>query len=119
MGGALAGRKVAILGGDERELFLLKDLLENNIQVNAIGFDEVKTIPSLKLFNDIKIAINDTSAIILPMTGMDDKGFVKTVFSKTMWFCCKNKMKNGQKPYIILGKYVVLLIQLKLCTYFS
>ncbi|SMB94515.1 dipicolinate synthase subunit A [Desulfonispora thiosulfatigenes DSM 11270] len=103
MGGALAGRKIALIGGDERELYLLEDLVKKNLQVNAVGFDKMVQTSNLRLFDDVKEAIKDVGAIILPMTGMNSEGFVKANFSI-------NKIQITEKNLMDIPSHIPIFI---------
>lgn len=81
MGAALAGKKIAVLGGDQREIYLINYLLESGAQVKVLGFENCKEIKGCTFCLNVENAITDVCAIILPMTGLDEKGYIKASYS--------------------------------------
>jgi dipicolinate synthase subunit A len=69
----LAGRNVVIAGGDARDVFLAKELVELGANVWLNGFQEF----SQHVTTSIKIGLPDkTDVIILPLPGLDTEGFL-------------------------------------------
>lgn len=78
----LTGIQVALIGGDARQLEVIRKFSELDASVQLIGFDNLKYA-----FNGItKSSLNvemlhAMDAIILPPVGTDDKGYVESIFS--------------------------------------
>lgn len=78
----LTGIQVALIGGDARQLEVIRKFSELDASVQLIGFDNLKYA-----FNGItKSTLNvemlhGMDAIILPPVGTDDKGYVESIFS--------------------------------------
>ncbi len=76
-------QQIAVIGGDARYLELIRQLQAlPNITIHLIGFDKLEqgfTGSHQIEFNDLDQAQMD--AIILPITGTDQSGYVETVFS--------------------------------------
>lgn len=79
MGAVLSGRKIAFIGGDQREIFLIENLLENNVQINIYGLPRSKALKKCNFTQNIIEAIEDVDAIIFPMAGVNEKKQVKNL----------------------------------------
>lgn len=78
----LTGIQLAIIGGDARQIEVIRVLSEMDASVTLIGFDNLHLAVSgvtKKEFSPGSLAGMD--AVILPPVGTDDDGFVETVFS--------------------------------------
>ncbi len=78
MNNALAQSGVAILGGDQRQLMVAETMLERAAWVKTFGLAPVPARPRLYPARSIKEAVADARVIILPISGADGKGMVKT-----------------------------------------
>ena len=79
MGATLAGYRLAVLGGDERQIFLTQSLLEKGAKVKVLGFPKRKELIGCHFCDNILEAISDVEAIILPMPGTDLEGNIITL----------------------------------------
>lgn len=78
----LSGITIAVIGGDERQIFLVNKLLELDAELKVIGLPERKELTGCKFCRDLTEAITDANAIILPMAGTDFEGKIVTALSK-------------------------------------
>ncbi|NLW56328.1 MAG: dipicolinate synthase subunit DpsA [Firmicutes bacterium] len=78
MSNALAQSGVAVLGGDQRQLLVAETMLERAAWVKTYGLAPVSDRPRLYPVSSIKEAVSDARVIILPISGADGKGMVKT-----------------------------------------
>ncbi|MFZ7102562.1 MAG: dipicolinate synthase subunit DpsA [Peptococcaceae bacterium] len=81
----LTGLKIAVVGGDERQIVLIRKLLELEAVVNVIGLPEREELLGANFCNDLQQALAGAQAIILPMAGTDFQGNVITSFSKDLF----------------------------------
>jgi dipicolinate synthase subunit A len=78
----LTGIQIALIGGDARQLEVIRKFSELDASVQLIGFDNLQYA-----FNGItKATLNEEDlhtmdAIILPPVGTDDRGYVESIFS--------------------------------------
>lgn len=77
----LFGIKLAVIGGDERQIFLVNKLLELGAKIKIIGLPERKELIGCQFCQDLAQTIEDVNAIILPMPGTDFEGNVITALS--------------------------------------
>ncbi|MET3288549.1 dipicolinate synthase subunit DpsA [Brevibacillus fluminis] len=84
----LTGIHVAFIGGDARQIEVIKKCIQLDAIVTLIGFDNLESIftgaTKKPLTCDV---LKDVDALILPIVGTDDKGFVESIFcSKQLQF---------------------------------
>lgn len=85
MASKLTGQVIAMLGGDAREKILMQQLAADGVRVKAAGFKDVTA--GVELLDNAVKAVCDAAAVILPLTGVDNTGLVRTV-------------ENGQTIYL-------------------
>lgn len=80
----LTGLQVAFIGGDARQLEVIKRCLELDANVILIGFENLQSgfsgANNRPLLPD---TLKDVDALVLPIVGTDDKGFVESIFSSS------------------------------------
>jgi dipicolinate synthase subunit A len=78
----LTGVRVAFIGGDARQLEIIRIFLELDAQVILIGFDNLQNAFSgITKESLAKEALERVDALILPAVGTDDSGNVESIFS--------------------------------------
>ncbi|MEH7382576.1 dipicolinic acid synthetase subunit A [Bacillus sp. JJ1533] len=78
----LTDMHVAIIGGDARQLEVIRKLIELDARLSLIGFDQLDhgfTGASKERLDEIDFS--DIDAIILPVSGTNSEGEVETIFS--------------------------------------
>lgn len=78
---SLAGRTVAIVGGDRRELVLMEELVRLGAEVAVAGFEQVSSLPAGLEHWELRRALAVADAVILPMPGVNEEGVVKAEFA--------------------------------------
>lgn len=77
----LTGIHVAFIGGDARQLEVIKKCIQLDASVTLIGFDNLESsftgATKKPLTCDV---LKDVDALILPIVGSDEKGFVESIF---------------------------------------
>jgi dipicolinate synthase subunit A len=78
----LTGMHIAIIGGDARQLEVIRKLIELDAKLSLVGFDQLAHhfTGATKLRID-EVDFADLDAIILPVHGTTQEGKVNTVFS--------------------------------------
>lgn len=78
----LTGIEVAIIGGDARQLEVIKKLAEMDATVTLFGFENWQgSLVGVKRGELEQDALSTANAIILPIAGTDEAGKVETMFS--------------------------------------
>ncbi|MFS0863915.1 dipicolinic acid synthetase subunit A [Fredinandcohnia sp. 179-A 10B2 NHS] len=78
----LTNMHIAIIGGDARQLEVIRKLIELDARLSLIGFDQLDhgfTGASKERIDEIDFS--DIDAIILPVSGTNGEGEVETIFS--------------------------------------
>ncbi len=78
----LTGMHVAVIGGDARQLEVIRKLIEWDAKLSLIGFDQLDhgfTGASKEQINEVDFSTVDS--IILPVPGTNGEGQVETIFS--------------------------------------
>jgi len=78
----LEGITVAVIGGDARYLVLIEELLASGARVNVMGLPVKSGTAELVLCSDLEGCLAGVKAVILPVLGIDEKGFLRCVLSE-------------------------------------
>lgn len=82
MGEMLTGKHVAFLGGDARQLEVIKNCIQLNANVSLIGFDNLESPFSGAVRRDLDPKWFATiDLLILPILGTDEDGHVDSIFT--------------------------------------
>ncbi|WP_047154645.1 dipicolinate synthase subunit DpsA [Aneurinibacillus tyrosinisolvens] len=78
----LTGIHAAFIGGDARQLEVIKKLIELDATVTLIGFDNLESNFNGAVKRPLSPEVlQNVDALILPIVGTDDKGYVESIFS--------------------------------------
>ena len=78
----LSGIKIAVLGGDERELILVSELVKRGATVVVAGFPREKVCHGAFVVNSVEEACRGIEVLILPLPGTNDKGVIRAVYAE-------------------------------------
>lgn len=78
----LSGIKIAVLGGDERELILVSELVKTGATVVVAGFPREKICHGAFVVNNVEEACKGIEVLILPLPGTNDKGVIRAVYAE-------------------------------------
>lgn len=81
MSAVLTGIMVAVLGGDDRELVLIPELVRLGADVRVVGYPPREEIKGALLAESVGEAVSGVDAIILPMPGTDDQGVIRAIYT--------------------------------------
>lgn len=98
----LTGIHVAFIGGDARQLEVIKKCSELDATVSLIGFNQLQSeytgATKHSLTNDV---FKDVDAIILPIVGTHDDGSVESIFSDHTIYFKEEHIKHVPKHCVI------------------
>jgi len=98
----LTGIHVAFIGGDARQLEVIKRCIQLDAMVTLIGFDNLESnftgATKRPLTCDV---LKDADALILPIVGTDDSGYVESIF-------CSKQLKLQEEHVASLPKHCVV-----------
>lgn len=63
--------KIAIIGGDSRELYLANYLANHGYEISLCGFEKAEQLPALNYIDPLR-AVVGTQAVILPLAGVKE-----------------------------------------------
>jgi len=75
----LRGIKIAVIGGDQRDIYLMQELIKLGAAVTAIGFSPCPELNQVCLVDRLETALLKAQVLILPMGGTDSEGNIKTL----------------------------------------
>lgn len=82
MGEMLSGKHVAFLGGDARQLEVIKHCIQLNAKVSLIGFDNLESPFSGAMRRELESEwLSTVDLLILPIIGTDEDGHVGSIFT--------------------------------------
>ena len=77
--------KIAVAGGDRRQIYMANDLSEKGFSVMALGFDEGEGfLPEIEVTEDAG-RLKGSDVLILGLPVSDEKGLLHALFSKNKW----------------------------------
>ncbi|TCP30283.1 dipicolinate synthase subunit A [Scopulibacillus darangshiensis] len=94
----LTGKKLVILGGDARQLEVIKKLNELDAQLSLVGFDQLdQNYNGTSKVELDEVDCAEVDSIILPTSGASDEGIIETIFSDKTVKITKEWLKRTPK----------------------
>lgn len=81
MSAGLKGIRFAVIGGDDRELYLISELQKQGAYIVGVGFEKADKIPGMSLAPSLEEAVGQADVLLFPMFGTDERGVVKAKYS--------------------------------------
>lgn len=104
MSSALSGIKIAVLGGDDRELILVGELVKMGATVAAAGFPKERLCPGAFVVNSVEEACKDAEVVILPLPGTSAEGVIRAVYADEKLCLTENAVKMmAESALMIIG----------------
>jgi dipicolinate synthase subunit A len=82
MSAGLKGIRLAVIGGDDREIYLIPELQKQGAYIVGVGFENASPIPGMTLASSLQDAVSQVDMLLFPMFGTDDRGVVKAKYSE-------------------------------------
>lgn len=83
MSAGLKGIRLAVIGGDDRELYMISELQKLGAYIIGVGFEKAAPIEGLSLVASQREAVGQVDALLFPMYGTDERGVVKAKYSNS------------------------------------
>ncbi|MHB8072435.1 dipicolinate synthase subunit DpsA [Desulfosporosinus fructosivorans] len=77
----LNGIRLGVVGGDDRELYLIPELQKQGASIVGVGFEKAPPIPGMVRKSTIQDIVGEVDALLFPMFGTDERGGVKAKYS--------------------------------------
>ncbi len=104
MSSVLSGLKIAVLGGDARELVLIAELVNMGATVAVVGFPEEMVLPGAYCLNSIEEACREAEVVILPLPGTNAQGHIRAVYYEGALILTEKAIKSlAENAVIIIG----------------
>ncbi len=107
----LDGVSVAVIGGDQRELELIRHLAEGRAGVKALGFPPIPDCPGVTAASDLDEALAEVDAVIAPMSNTDHQGRVKEVLDPSVSIVLNDaafrRLRRGTPLFIGMAKPMI------------
>lgn len=81
MSAGLQGVRLAIIGGDDRELYLIPELQKQGAYIVGVGMEKAQAIPGLEIGPSLLDVVDQVDGLIFPMFGTDERGGVKAKYA--------------------------------------
>ncbi|AHF09649.1 MULTISPECIES: dipicolinate synthase subunit DpsA [Dehalobacter] len=83
MNAVLEGVRLAVIGGDDREIFLVPELQKCGAKIIGLGLEKSPLGDSIEHAKSFTEIIAKADALILPMFGTDARGLIKAKYSNS------------------------------------
>ena len=86
MGAVLEGVHLAVIGGDDREIYLIPELQKKGAYILGLGLERSPLGNSIEHVRTFKELTERANALLLPMFGTDERGLIKAKYSNSPIF---------------------------------
>jgi len=100
---ALSGVKIAVLGGDDRELILVSELVTLGATVTVVGFPREKIKHGAFISKSVEDGLSGAEVAILPMVGTDVNGRIRAIYTE-------ERLELTQKALRGMARHAMLII---------
>jgi len=91
----LTGMQIAVIGGDARQLEIVRKLTELDAKLSLIGFEQLDHAFTGAVKEKLdEVVFSDIDAIILPVAGTNLEGHVETIFSNEKVILLEEHLKE-------------------------
>ncbi|CAA7602524.1 dipicolinic acid synthetase, A subunit [Acididesulfobacillus acetoxydans] len=80
---ALKGIRLAVVGGDDREIYLIPELQKLGAYIVGVGLEKAAPLEGVTVVSSLLEAVTQVDALLFPMFGTDERGLVKAKYGKT------------------------------------
>lgn len=111
MSSMLAGATVAVIGGDDRELVLIPELVRMGADVRVAGNVRLCGNKSVQCFEKIEDAVKNVRFIILPMPGVNENGVIKAKYGTEPLCISRDTIQHFQEGSVIITGFARPLLK--------
>lgn len=83
MGAVLEGVCLAVIGGDDREIYLIPELQRQGAYIIGLGLEKSPLGHSIEHASSFEEVMEKANALLFPMFGTDERGLVKAKYSNS------------------------------------
>ncbi len=103
MSSLLSGIRITVLGGDDRELILIADLVQKGAILKVAGFPPSRLCEGAMAVNSVEDACREAKAVILPLPGTSLDGVIRAVYAE-------EELRLNEKAIALLPQNALLII---------
>ncbi len=102
MSSALSGVKIAVLGGDDRELILVSELVTLGATVTVVGFPRDRLKHGAFISRSVEDGLSGAEVAILPMVGTDTRGYIRAVYTEERLQLTEKALQGMGRPAMLI-----------------
>lgn len=116
---SLEGYKITVFYGDKREEYLTRKLIDLKADILLVGFEEseltlnFKGVKYVDFTDDLSVAVEKSNVIILPVTGIDNQGKIKSSTKQNIYFSEEIARSIRKNTLVLVGTASDYLIDLR------
>ncbi|MEY4480657.1 MAG: dipicolinic acid synthetase subunit [Bacillota bacterium] len=101
----LTGKQIAVIGGDNRQLEMIKIFIDYDASVNLIGFEHFESdLPGITQTHLHTDEFRNVDAVVLPVAGIQQDGSVESIFTdEKIVLSLKQFQQLAKKPVVFTG----------------
>lgn len=111
MSSMLAGVPIAVIGGDDREVVLISELVQLGADVRVAGIAKLSANKTVQYFEKIEDAVKNAQFVILPMPGVDENGVIKAKYGTEPLCINRDIMQHFQDGSVIITGFARPLLK--------
>lgn len=102
MGSVLAGATIAVLGGDDRELVLVPELVQMGANVKVVGISKLAENRDVQFCHRVEDAVQGAGFAVLPMPGIDEEGYIRARYGVGPLFLNREVMRSFRDDCVLI-----------------
>ena len=83
MSAGLKGIRLAVIGGDDRELYLIPELQKLGAYIVGVGLEKANMLSGVTFVPSLLAAVGQVDVLLFPMFGTDERGVVKAKYAES------------------------------------
>ncbi len=103
MGSILAGATIAVLGGDDRELVLIPQLVRLGAEVRVAGISKLAGDKDVRCYERVEEAVRSAGFVIIPMSGIDERGLIRAKYGVQPLFLNWETMRSFRDDCVLIA----------------
>ncbi|MEN6460503.1 MAG: dipicolinate synthase subunit DpsA, partial [Syntrophomonas sp.] len=102
MSSVLSGIKIAVLGGDDREIILVSELVKMGATVVTAGIPRDRLCHGAFSVNTVEDACKESEVVIMPLPGTNPEGLIRAVYTDEKMFLTEQAISSMASNALVL-----------------
>ncbi|PKM79898.1 MAG: dipicolinic acid synthetase subunit A [Firmicutes bacterium HGW-Firmicutes-14] len=111
MSSILAGATVAVLGGDDRELILIPEMLHMGASVRVAGISKLTGQSGIQCFETVEEAVRNAGFVVLPMPGIDETGQIRAKYAEKPLYLNREVISSFDNGCVLIAGFARPLLK--------